>query len=390
MEHVLLPPAAEQQRRKPWSTAQEADSPTAAPVSAAAGQLASQTSHLTLAAARKNTEVSGWSRSPPSPSSSPSGPDAPQTLPDARTTMPTADSLTLFLPVGDAQLCPQLEQQAGRARTECEESRADLLATEAWQEMAADETMGEPARTRPMVPVSSLSMVECHAGGQSSDEETEAGGMGGVVAIHCCPTKQLAGLPNEVLLQILGYLDVCDLLATSRTSQHLRRLSLAPILHLLRLRRTRAILPPMLNSPQRPSLADLVRRSIFLTRTTVAARKLGRNLVSIRLSRRLAARPSAEALVNRAVLPPECVPGKGIDGSGMVAPALVAKKRAVERERVKDGLRRWVGSVWRGEVLTREERVRRLEESRGIGRVWRLRRFWERVGNGEASHSSTR
>jgi len=80
-------------------------------------------------------------------------------------------------------------------------------------------------------------------------------------------------------------------------------------------------------------------------------------------------------------LPPECVPGRA--GQASVAPALVAKKRAVERERVKDALRRWVGSVWTGEVRTREEGVRLWEERVGVGRVWRLRRFWERVGSGE-------
>jgi hypothetical protein len=42
----------------------------------------------------------------------------------------------------------------------------------------------------------------------------------------------------------------------------------------------------------------------------------------------------------------------------VVAPALVARKRAIERERVKDGLRGWVGSVWRGEVGRREGEVR--------------------------------
>jgi len=119
-------------------------------------------------------------------------------------------------------------------------------------------------------------------------------------------------------------------------------------------------------------------RSIFLTRTTVLSRKLGRSLVSIRLSRRLAARPPPEVLVERCVLPAECAPG-----IGHVAPALVAKKRAVERERVKDGLRRWVGAVWRGEVRERSEGVRRWEETVGVGRVWRLTRFWERVGQGD-------
>ncbi|KAJ9144256.1 hypothetical protein NKR23_g6009 [Pleurostoma richardsiae] len=171
----------------------------------------------------------------------------------------------------------------------------------------------------------------------------------------------------------------------SRTSHQFRSLCLAPIVHTLRLRRARSVLPPLLYSPSRPSLADLIRRSIFLTHTTVVSRKLGRSLVAIRLSRRLAVRPSPEALVQRCVLPPECVPGR--EGPGRVAPALVAKKRAVERERVKDGLRRWVGSVWERRVRERAEGVRRWEERCGIGRVWRLRRFWERVGRGEIQGS---
>ena len=66
-----------------------------------------------------------------------------------------------------------------------------------------------------------------------------------------------------------------------------------------------------------------------------------------------------------------------------VSPALVAKKKAVEKERLKDGLRRWVEGKWRGEVREREECARQWDESRGVGRVWRLRRFWERVGRGE-------
>ncbi|KAK1826829.1 F-box domain-containing protein [Podospora conica] len=213
-----------------------------------------------------------------------------------------------------------------------------------------------------------------------------------VMVQHSLQDLGLLDLPTEVLLQILGNLEVCDLLAASRTSHLLRRLALAPILHRLRLRRTRAVLPPLLTSPSRPSLADLIRRSIFMTNTTVVSRKLARSLVSIRLQHRLATRPSPEALVARSVLPPECVPyggcaakaaGAGLGAAVPVAPALVARRRAVERERVKDGLRRFVGSSWRGEVRTREEGVRRWEERVGVGRVWRLRRFWERVANGE-------
>lgn len=158
-----------------------------------------------------------------------------------------------------------------------------------------------------------------------------------------------------------------------QTNHHLRDLSLSPILHSMRLRRIRTILPPLLLSPSRPTLPDLIGRRIFLTQTTVVSRKLSRSLISIRLSRRLAARPSPEALVARGVLPPEW---------GGVAPALVAKKRAVEKERVKDGLRGFV-ERWTGEAKQRGEGVRRWEESRGVGRVWRLKRFWERVARGD-------
>ncbi|KAL2194608.1 hypothetical protein P885DRAFT_79923 [Corynascus similis CBS 632.67] len=209
--------------------------------------------------------------------------------------------------------------------------------------------------------------------------------------------RQLLDLPNEVLFHILSYLE---------TSHHLRALSLNPHLHQARLRRTRALLPPLLTSPSRPSRTELVRRSIVLTHTTFASRRLARSLASIRLARQLAKRPSAETLVERCVLPPECLPlspspspslssssvgnanGKrrrngSYAGVAPVAPALVARKRAVERERVKDGLRAWVGSVWKGEVGKREERVRRWEERAGVGRVWRLRQYWERVGRGE-------
>jgi hypothetical protein len=119
-----------------------------------------------------------------------------------------------------------------------------------------------------------------------------------------------------------------------------------------------------------------------MTHTTVVSRKLSRSLVSIRLSRRLAVRPSLESLVERCVLPVECVPGPG--GGGKLAPALVAKKRAIEREKLKDDLRRWIGSVWGGQVRQRAEGVRQWDEHRGIGRVWRLRKFWERVGRGDA------
>lgn len=68
-----------------------------------------------------------------------------------------------------------------------------------------------------------------------------------------------------------------------------------------------------------------------------------------------------------------------------MAPGLVAKKKAIERERVKDGLRRWIERVWTGEVRERSEGVKQWEERVGVGRVWRMTKFWERVGTGGAA-----
>lgn len=116
-------------------------------------------------------------------------------------------------------------------------------------------------------------------------------------------------------------------------------------------------------------------RSIFLTHTTVVSRRLGRSLVSIRLSRRLASRPDAETLVRRGVLPRECLPGS----PGAVAPALVARRGQLERARVRDEMKRWVAAVFAREVEARQRGVRLWEQRAGVGRVWRLRRFWEKM-----------
>ncbi|KAG5974589.1 hypothetical protein E4U55_008137 [Claviceps digitariae] len=192
----------------------------------------------------------------------------------------------------------------------------------------------------------------------------------------------LDGLPNEILLHVLGFLDVSDVLATSRTNHLLRDVSCSPILHHYRLQRTREVLPPLLWSPARPTVADLIARSIFRTRTSVVSRRLSWSLVSIRLSRRLASRPPVEDLVKRCVLPKECVPGLT---SVHVSPGLVAKRRAIEKEKVKDGLRRWIGGKWKGEVREREQELRRWYETRGIGRVWKLTKFWEQMSRGETT-----
>lgn len=235
-------------------------------------------------------------------------------------------------------------------------------------------------------------------------------------------------LPDELLLTILSHLDIPDrkhlliillrlpflphvyhvqyavitnpsplptVLSTTRTSHHLRTLSLDPLLHTHRLQRSSYTLSHSLSL--RPSLAELMAHRIYITRTTLAARSLGRNLIKIKLNRQLLKRPSAEELVTKGVLPGECLRG--------VAPGIVERKRRVERERVKDGLRGWVGE-WRrrggerrdteGEEKPDVRRlVRRFANSRAGDKEWRegrrreeparakvlgLRRFWEKVG----------
>lgn len=218
--------------------------------------------------------------------------------------------------------------------------------------------------------------------GQKPSSAAAAFGRGSVWSPPCLET-----LPSEVLAHIAGFLDVDDLLRASRTCHRLRTISLDPLLHYYRLRDARLLLPPLLSSPCRPSLTELMSRSIFLTNNSVISRRLARSLVSIRLSRRLASRPSARDLVQRSVLPQECVPGMS---SVHVAPGLVAKRKAIEKERLKDGLSRWITGKWKGEVKEREEDARRYDEIRGTGRVWRLRRFWERMSHGELSAHQNR
>lgn len=218
----------------------------------------------------------------------------------------------------------------------------------------------------------------------------------------------LTTLPSELLLHILTYLDIPDLLTLTRTSHALRSLSLDPLLHVDRLHRASLTLQHSLSL--RPSLADLMAHRIYITRTTLAARSLGRNLIKIKLNRQLMRRPSAEELVEWGVLPRECFGGKKGGGGGL-APALVDAKRRVERERVKDTLRGWV-EEWRrrgSEALANGDNegqrpdVRRMarrfardgrerdsprwgqrmvegREAPTRAKVLGLRRFWERVG----------
>ena len=164
-----------------------------------------------------------------------------------------------------------------------------------------------------------------------------------------------------------------------QTSHHLRTLSLDPHLHRLRLRiaidRLRHLLP------LRPSLRALQppHASIYLTRTDLVARQLGRSLVRIRLQRSLQRRPPVAVLVSHNILPPECCrldrrSGEIVWGDG-VAGALVERKRRVEKEQIKEGLRVWL------ERKAREIGMRTKEGGVGV-MVWRFSRKIRGGGEG--------
>jgi hypothetical protein len=227
-------------------------------------------------------------------------------------------------------------------------------------------------------------------------------------------------LSPELFLLILSYLDIPDLLSCSRTCHCLRKLALDPLLHSSRLHRAFINLNNYL--PVRPPLSKLMGQRIYVTRTTLAARCLGRNLIKIKLNRQLSRRPSVESLVYRGVLPAECFRpcaggthlGRDYKGGYTgLAPSLVETKRRIEREKVKDVLRGWV-EEWRrrgsesreGELDQQRPDVRRLvrrfgRDGRAVERekesrwgraakrerelptrakVLNLRRFWEKVG----------
>ncbi|KAI9640581.1 hypothetical protein NHQ30_010880 [Ciborinia camelliae] len=112
---------------------------------------------------------------------------------------------------------------------------------------------------------------------------------------------------------------------------------------------------------------------IYITRTSLVARNLGRNLIKIKLNRQLGQRPTVETLVEKNVLPKECY------GHGKVAPGLVGVKRRVERERVKDGLRALVEG-WKGRVGEKEREVEETREGKVEVR-WLVRRFGGRGGD---------
>jgi hypothetical protein len=76
-------------------------------------------------------------------------------------------------------------------------------------------TSSETALGTYMIISSSSTEVQSTLGGRQEVEDVDFASASAVVR-PCRTPRQFSDLPNEVLLHILSYLDVCDLLATSR------------------------------------------------------------------------------------------------------------------------------------------------------------------------------
>ncbi|KAF2153083.1 hypothetical protein K461DRAFT_320797 [Myriangium duriaei CBS 260.36] len=224
----------------------------------------------------------------------------------------------------------------------------------------------------------------------------------------------LQELPDELLHHVLWHLDVPDLLEVSRTSHRLRVLALDPHLHSRRLHYSSRSLTRLL--PHRPPLSAIQppQSAIYLSRTHVAARRLHWSLVSIRLNRSLSRRPAVTSLVSANILPRECCRRDRVSGDYVLSVAgergglVTERKRKVEREKVKEGLRVWLERkareikkrrkdggvavlVWRfsRRLKVADDRLKSqaVELQGGEGRVMGLKQFWEGLG-GQAGRNA--
>jgi hypothetical protein len=146
----------------------------------------------------------------------------------------------------------------------------------------------------------------------------------------------LTTLPPEVLLNIFKYLEIPDLLQTSRTCHQLRTLACDPLLHLTRLHSASQTLSYLLARRASKSSISPPSSWIWMSKTNVLSRQISKSLIRIRLSHNLEHRPSPAELVERAILPPACCSSY----SSPVSPALIQSHQAVQRRSLRDRLAR--------------------------------------------------
>ena len=145
----------------------------------------------------------------------------------------------------------------------------------------------------------------------------------------------LQQLPEEVLLHVMSFLQVDDLLRLSRTCHRLRDLACDPVLHLERLHYASYEVERAL--ARRPSRAAISPPNawIWLSKTNVLSKQISKSLCKIRLNHNLERRPKVQELVERAILPATCS-----TYSSTVSPALIQSHRAIQKQKLKDGLGR--------------------------------------------------
>lgn len=139
-------------------------------------------------------------------------------------------------------------------------------------------------------------------------------------------TFLLTHLPEEILLLILSFLHVPDLLQCTRVCHLLRSLATDPILHSERLQWASHNLRRELQARRSRASISPPNAWIWLSRTYMLSRSIGKSLIKIRLSHNLQHRPSTRDLVARAILP-SC--------ATLVSPILVQSQRAVQKGRLK-------------------------------------------------------
>lgn len=141
----------------------------------------------------------------------------------------------------------------------------------------------------------------------------------------------LTDLPEEILLLVLSFLQVPDLLQCTRVCRLLRGLATDPILHSERLQLASYDLRRRLSCRLSRASISPPNAWIWLSRTYMLSRSIGKSLIKIRLTHNLEHRPSTRDLVARAILPSYTV---------LLSPVLVQSQRAVYKSKLKDTLSR--------------------------------------------------